>query len=197
MNTNNKKNRLDAPVIYCKLCYISCNCIEVHKNHMDSPNHVTNKNKFINILNSLTDVEINEKYKTNNIENIIEMNEIVYGLQIDYIIELTKHQKYLVYVDPDLHINQYDIEFLEKYVNYFNEKTLLLTQMLTAKFCIIYILDMDIDNGSEDSYIFDVPYILSHQRHITKEEIMEAYHKYFKYNVFELYREKEREKMYK
>ena len=84
----------------------------------------------------------------------------------------------------------YDIEFLEKYVNYFNEKTLLQTQMLTAKFCIIYILDMDIDNGIEDSYLFDIPYILSYQTHITKEEIYEAYNKYFKYNVFELYREK-------
>jgi hypothetical protein len=152
-----------------------------------SPNHITNKNNFINTINCLTDTKLNE---TNNIETIIKMNEMVQGLQIDYDIDLCKKKGFLVYFDPDLHNYIYDIEFLEKYVNYFNEKTLLQTQMLTAKFCIIYILDMDIDNGSEDSYLFDIPYILSYQTHITKEEIYEAYSKYFKYNVFELYREK-------
>jgi hypothetical protein len=186
MNTN-KKNLLNAPVIYCKMCYKSCTCIEDHNIHIASPNHITNKNNFINTINCLTDTKLNE---TNNIETIIKMNEMVQGLQIDYDIDLCKKKGFLVYFDPDLHNHKYDIEFLEKYVNYFNEKTLLQTQILTAKFCIIYILDMDIDNGSEDSYLFDIPYILSYQTHITKEEIYEAYNKYFKYNVFELYREK-------
>ena len=189
MNTN-KKNLLNAPVIYCKICYISCTCTEEHNIHIVSPIHITNKNNFINTINCLTDTKLNEKYETNNIETIIKMNEMAQGLQIDYDIDLCKKKGFLVYFDSDLHNHKYDIEFLDKYVNYFNEKTLLQTQMLTAKFCIIYILDMDIDNGSEDSYLFDIPYILSYQTHISKEEIYEAYNKYFKYNVFELYREK-------
>ena len=196
MNTNatNKKNLLNAPVIYCKICYTLCNCIKEHNIHIASPDHITNKNNFINTINCLTDTKLNEKYETNNIETIIKMNEMAQGLQIDYDIDLCKKKGFLVYFDPDLYNHKYDIEFLEKYVKYFNEKTLLQTQMLTAKFCIIYILDMDIDNGSEDSYLFDMPYILSYQTHITKEEMYEAYNKYFKYNVFELYREKMNEK---
>jgi hypothetical protein len=196
MNTNatNKKNLLNAPVIYCKICYTLCNCIKEHNIHIASPDHITNKNNFINTINYLTDTKLNEKYETNNIETIIKMNEMAQGLQIDYDIDLCKKKGFLVYFDPDLYNHKYDIEFLEKYVNYFNEKTLLQTQTLTAKFCIIYIMDMDIDNGSEDSYLFDMPYILSYQTHITKEEMYEAYNKYFKYNVFELYREKMNEK---
>jgi len=189
MNTN-KKILLNAPVIYCKICYTLCSCIEEHNIHIASPDHITNKNNFINTITRLTDTKPNEKYGIDNIETIIKMNEMAQGLQIDYDIDLCKSKKFLVYFDPELHNHKYDIEFLEKYVNYFNEKTLLQTQMLTAKFCIIYILDMDIDNGSEDSYLFDIPYILSYQTHITKEEMYEAYNKYFKYNVFELYREK-------
>ena len=190
MNTDNKKNLLNAPVIYCKICYTLCNCIKEHNIHIASPDHITNKNNFINTINCLTDTKPNEKYGIDNIETIIKMNEMAQGLQIDYDIGLCKKKGFLVYFDPDLHNHKYDIEFLEKYVKYFNEKTLLQTQMLTAKFCIIYIMDMDIHNGSEDSYLFDIPYILSYQTHITKEEMYEAYNKYFKYNVFELYREK-------
>jgi len=191
MNINNiKNNMLNVPVIYCKICYKLCNCIEEHNSHISTQEHIKNKINFINTINCLTYTQLNEKHETDNIEKIIEMNEIVKGLQIDYEIELCKKKGFLVYFDPDLHNYKYDIEFLEKYVKYFNEKTLLQTQTLTAKFCIIYIMDMDINNGSEDSYLFDIPYILSYQTHITKEEMYEAYKKYYKYNVFELYRER-------
>ena len=71
MNTN-KKNLLNAPVIYCKICYISCTCTEEHNIHIASPNHITNKNNFINTINCLTDTKLNE---INNIETIIKMNE--------------------------------------------------------------------------------------------------------------------------
>ena len=33
-----------------------------------------------------------------------------------------------------------------------------------------YLLDNNIDSGSEDSYIFDKAYILNRQEHITNEE---------------------------
>jgi len=46
----------------------------------------------------------------------------------------------------------------------------LATQKLDAEFCIKYILDMDTDNGSEDSYIYDVDYILEFQSHLYYED---------------------------
>jgi len=68
------------------------------------------------------------------------------------------------------HPNKYSIEILEQNINNLNKKILLATQKLTVEFCIKYILDMDIDNGSEDSYIFDIDYILDFQTHLTKQE---------------------------
>ena len=66
--------------------------------------------------------------------------------------------------------NTYSSEVLEKNVKNFNKKILLATQKLTADFCIKYILDDNIDGGSEDSYLFDVDYILDFQTHLTKED---------------------------
>ena len=37
-----------------------------------------------------------------------------------------------------------------------------------------YILDLDIDNGSEDSYIYDIDYIIDFQRHITPDDMRNA-----------------------
>ena len=73
--------------------------------------------------------------------------------------------------DQDLLKNKYtySIELLEKNVKNFNKKILLATQKLNVDFCIKYILDNDIDGGSEDSYLFDVDYILTFQTHLTKE----------------------------
>ena len=34
---------------------------------------------------------------------------------------------------------------------------------------------MDIDNGSEDSYIYDFDYILDFQKHLTYQELKKAY----------------------
>jgi hypothetical protein len=36
-------------------------------------------------------------------------------------------------------------------------------------FCVRFILDMDIESGSEDSYCYDKNHILSRQKHITSE----------------------------
>ena len=56
-----------------------------------------------------------------------------------------------------------------------NKKIILFTQILTAEFCVKYILDLDIDSGSEDSYLFDKNYILESQPHISNEEFDLAY----------------------
>jgi len=74
--------------------------------------------------------------------------------------------------DDDLLNNyKYSIEELEKNIKNLNKKILLVTQHLTAEFCVKYILDMDIDNGSEDSYIYDIDYIIYFQRHITESDM--------------------------
>ena len=78
-----------------------------------------------------------------------------------------------------LYYNKYDIEILEKNINNLNKKVLLCTQKLTAEFCIKYILVMDIESGSEDSYIFDKNYILERQEHITDEEFNTVYNLYY------------------
>lgn len=73
--------------------------------------------------------------------------------------------------------NKYSIEELEKNINNLNKKILLSTQKLSVEFCIKYILDLDINNGSEDSYIFDVNYILSFQKHLTESQFLEILNK--------------------
>ncbi len=69
--------------------------------------------------------------------------------------------------------NKYSIEILEENIvkNHLDEKILLATQILTPEFCIKYILDLDIDNGGEESYIFDICYILSFQKHISEKDL--------------------------
>jgi len=69
--------------------------------------------------------------------------------------------------------NTYSINLLEQNIHNLNKKILLATQKLTSEFCIKYILDLDIDNGSEDSYIYDVDYILDFQKHLTRQEFNE------------------------
>ena len=69
--------------------------------------------------------------------------------------------------------NTYSINLLEQNIHNLNKKILLATQKLTVEFCIKYILDLDIDNGSEDSYIYDVDYILDFQKHLTRQEFNE------------------------
>lgn len=69
--------------------------------------------------------------------------------------------------------NKFPINILEQNIHNLNKKILLATQKLTVEFCIKYILDLDIDNGSEDSYIYDVDYILNFQKHLTRQEFKE------------------------
>jgi len=74
-----------------------------------------------------------------------------------------------------LYKKKYDIYTLEYNIGNLNRKVILNTQDLTAKFCIKYIFDKDIESGSEDSYIFDKNYILERQPHITEEEFDHCY----------------------
>lgn len=70
--------------------------------------------------------------------------------------------------------HKYRIEELEENIDHLNTKILLRTQTLTAIFCIKYILVESIEGGSEDSYIFDMDYILNYQSHITENEFKET-----------------------
>ena len=73
--------------------------------------------------------------------------------------------------DTNLLKFNYDIEILEKNFNHLNNKILISTQKLTAAFCIKYLFNIDIDSGSEDSYLWDVYYIMHKQPHITEQEL--------------------------
>lgn len=76
---------------------------------------------------------------------------------------------------------KYSIDILERNIveNHLDEKILLATQKLTPEFCVKYILDLDIEGGGEESYIFDVCYILEFQKHITKKELKDLIHEYY------------------
>ena len=71
--------------------------------------------------------------------------------------------------------NKYSIEILEQNIvkNHLDEKIMLATQILTPEFCVKYILDLNIEGGGEETYIFDICYILSFQKHITEKELMD------------------------
>ena len=74
---------------------------------------------------------------------------------------------------------KYSIEILEQNIvkNHLDEKILLATQKLTPEFCVKYILDLDIEGGGEESYIFDICYILEFQKHITEKELRDLIEK--------------------
>ncbi len=76
--------------------------------------------------------------------------------------------------NSDLVFNKYDIDTLVKNIKHLDKKYLLHTQKLTADFCVKYILDLDIESGSEDSYLYDKNDILENQPHITEEEFNNA-----------------------
>ena len=75
--------------------------------------------------------------------------------------------------------NKYDIKILEQNIEHLDHKTLLCFQVLTAEFCVEHILDLDIESGNEDSYIFDKIYIMNKQLHITDDEWDKAYKKFY------------------
>lgn len=71
----------------------------------------------------------------------------------------------------DLYNRQYSLEELERNIDHLNHKILLSTQRLTAEFCVKHILDLNIKGGDEDTYLFDVSYILERQPHLNEKEL--------------------------
>jgi hypothetical protein len=75
--------------------------------------------------------------------------------------------------NSDLYKQQFSETVLIDNINNLNEKHILHTQKLTPEFCMTYIYCMDdIDYGSEDSYLFDISYILKKQPHINKNDLL-------------------------
>jgi hypothetical protein len=66
---------------------------------------------------------------------------------------------------------KYSIESLEENIAHLDKKIILSTQNLTSEFCAKYIYDGDIIGGDEDSYIYDIYYILRKQKHISENEL--------------------------
>jgi hypothetical protein len=77
----------------------------------------------------------------------------------------------------DLHNKKYDMETLEREVNNLDMKTCVNTQILTAAFCVKYVLNEDYMSCIEDTYCLDYGYVLRRQPHLTKEDIMCEYAK--------------------
>ena len=79
--------------------------------------------------------------------------------------------------NSDLRINKYDIETLERNVDNLNMKTCVNTQVLTAEFCVKYVLNEDYMSCIEDTYCIDSGYVLKRQPHLTYAEILHEYSK--------------------
>ncbi len=75
--------------------------------------------------------------------------------------------------NSDLHKMQFTEDILVKNIDNLNAKTIVNTQKLSPAFCIEHIVCMEnIDSGDEDSYLFDIPYILSKQPHLKEEKLL-------------------------
>jgi hypothetical protein len=75
----------------------------------------------------------------------------------------------------DLYKNKYNIDDLIENLKNLEIKIILQTQTLTADFCAKYVLDEYYATCLEDVYLIDFGYVLYHQKHITLEELSEAY----------------------
>ena len=80
-------------------------------------------------------------------------------------------------IELNLRTTKYDIETLEKNIDYINVKTCVNTQILTAEFCVKYILNEDYMSCIEDTYCIDKGYVLRRQPHLSNEDIMREYAK--------------------
>jgi hypothetical protein len=82
-------------------------------------------------------------------------------------------------MDTILHLRQhkYDIATLTANVDHLDMKTCVNTQILTAEFCVKYVLNEDYMSCIEDTYCIDIGYVLRRQPHLTREEIWSEYEK--------------------
>ena len=80
---------------------------------------------------------------------------------------------------PRLYLRKikYDIEILEENVDYINMKDCVNTQVLTAEFCVKYVLNEEYMSCIEDTYCINYGYVLQRQPHLTKEDIFREYAK--------------------
>lgn len=76
-----------------------------------------------------------------------------------------------------LRLEKYDITTLEANVHHINMKTCVNTQVLTAEFCVKYVLNEDYMSCIEDTYCICLDYVLQRQPHLTREDIMREYEK--------------------
>jgi hypothetical protein len=82
-------------------------------------------------------------------------------------------------IEPSLNLrqNKYDIATLIANVDQIDMKACVNTQILTAEFCVKYVLNEDYMSCIEDTYCLDIGYVLRRQPHLTREEIMTEYEK--------------------
>ena len=69
---------------------------------------------------------------------------------------------------------KYDLDELEKNIDYLCPKILVNTQKLTPEFCIKYILNEDYMSCEEEKYLLTYSYVLYCQRHITRQQLEDA-----------------------
>ena len=100
-------------------------------------------------------------------------------LEEKYRLENPPDSSYFIFLNDNMLRNKkYNIDLLEKNINFLSIKTLLYTQDLTADFCVKYILNDKYASCVEDTFI-RVGDVLNAQKHITKKEIYEAFNKIY------------------
>jgi hypothetical protein len=75
----------------------------------------------------------------------------------------------------DLYKSKFSIEVLEENINNLDNQTIISTQILTADYCIKYILDEKFGYITivEDTYICDSD-VLYYQKHLTQQDLINA-----------------------
>ncbi len=86
-------------------------------------------------------------------------------------------QQYIHHNKLNLRKIKYDIQTLEENVDNIHMKTCVNTQILTAEFCVKYVLNEDYMSCIEDTYCISYGYVLQRQPHLTKEDIFREYAK--------------------
>ena len=80
-------------------------------------------------------------------------------------------------------LSEYDIdeELLEKNLFHLNKRSILITQKLSEEFCAKYMFCIDdINDGDEDSYLYDIHDIMYYQKHLNKEKFISLLKEYKK-----------------
>lgn len=82
-------------------------------------------------------------------------------------------------VKPTLNLrqHQYDIATLIAHVDDLNMKECVNSQVLTAEFCVKYVLNEEYMSCIEDTYCLCYGYVLQRQPHLTKADIFAEYAK--------------------